>query len=57
MLTGAENQGSVVLLHLGSVLMIVAHVTTKGHRDLCSLLQPESMPMGAILRWVVYTDV
>lgn len=55
--------GSMLLLQPGSVLVFVAHVTSKGHADvcdLCSCLKPcwclwVVLLTGAILVWVAWT--
>lgn len=53
MLTSSAMRGSSVLLQLGSVLMIMAHITTKGHVVCAELIWCHQ----AILMWVAYTVI
>lgn len=38
----------LVLLQVECVVMSMAHVTTKGHVNVCSLVQPEVMLMSVV---------
>ena len=46
LLLSKAMSGSMVLLMTESMLMSMAYVTTEGHKDLWSVLQPEAMLMS-----------